>query len=573
MVTDSGEVDKRPGRPYYPVHTNENHPFGNPKSEIRKPKGVPPQPPAGEAFQTGAGGLRSDLGRSPLKTEHVGYEKLRAHYPGLFVSYCLDEPRAQKFFGIRYRDEKALLERAKRAAEFQVEKPLIETLRRYHYDHGSPTESLSAIEKLARGAAAVVTGQQPSVGWGPLYNFHKAQAALRFAQGIEARGVPCVAIFWNHSDDVRGGDSVAFPDRENRVKEIPLPPGEPGMPLYEAGSAEAQRLFSAALAEALPSTEFSPWLTEQIKSAHRGNIAESFTRSILSVLGTYGLIVVEPRHLEGERSQRFFAQHLADPDRLSKAVEAGRQAVIAEQFEDHLGREIGLDLFVVRGGRRLRLEQPGPVQGRLSAGVALRPLLQDTVLPTCAYVGGPSEVGYQAELLPAYRAFGIEPPVVFPRVTATLLEPKIAKVRERAALSAEGLFDPESKLGPLFMRQEEDVAGELEKLPDRLMSEVGELMKRVQSAPAMSRAHEKTASKVKEALEALAARVREEQSRQDSTGRGLLTKLLTHVRPQGKMQERVFTPLYYASLFGPSFFPKLLGTLDPFVFSHQVISI
>jgi uncharacterized protein YllA (UPF0747 family) len=67
--------------------------------------------------------------------------------------------------------------------------------------------------------------------------------------------------------------------------------------------------------------------------------------------------------------------------------------------------------------------------------------------------------------------------------------------------------------------------------------------------------------------------VRDEQSRQDTTGRGLLAKLMTHVRPGGRLQERVFTPLYYASLFGPSFFPKLLGTLDPFVFSHQIITI
>ncbi len=507
-----------------------------------------------------------------MKTEHVGYEKLRGHYPGLFLSYCLDEPRAHKFFAYRYRDERALLERAKRAAERGVEKSLIETLKKYHHEHGSPSESLAAIDKLAQGAAAVVTGQQPSVGWGPLYNFHKAQAALRFAQGIEARGVPCVAIFWNHSDDVRGGDSVSIPDRDNQVKEIPLPPGEAGVPLYQSGAPEALRLFASAFSDALPSTEFSPWLTELIRTWHRGSIAESFTRALLSVLGQYGLIVLEPRHLEGERSAKFFAQHLADPERLTKAVDVGRQAVIAEQFEDHLGREIGLDLFEVKGGRRLRLEKPGPVQGRLSAGVALRPLLQDAVLPTCAYVGGPSEVGYQAELLPAYRAFGIEPPIVFPRVTATLLEPKIAKVRERVGLSSERLFESEAALGPLFLRQEEDVAGELEKLPDRLMSEVGELMKRLPGA-SMSKAHEKTANKVREAIEALASRVRDEQSRQDTTGRGLLTKLMTHVRPGGKLQERVFTPLYYGALFGPSFFPKLLATLDPFVFSHQIISI
>lgn len=508
-----------------------------------------------------------------MKTESVGYDRMRGQYPALFVSYCLDEPRAQKFFAYRYRDEKVLLERAKRAAERGVEKALIETLRRYHQEHGSPPESLAAIGKLAAGAAVVVTGQQPSVGWGPLYNFHKAQAALRFAQAIEARGIPCVAIFWNHSDDVRGGESVEFPNRDNQLKEVLLPPGESGVPLYQSGSPEALRLFSSGLADALPATEFSPWLSEVIRTCHRGSIAESFTRLLLSVLGPFGLIVLEPRQLEGERSARFFADHLAHPDRLTRAVDAGRQAVIAEQFEDHLGREIGLDLFEIRGGRRIRLDQPGPVQGRYSAGVALRPLLQDTVLPTCAYVGGPSEVGYQAELLPAYQAFGIEPPIVFPRVTATLLEPKISKVRDRVGLPAERLFEPESALEPLFVKQEEDVAGALEKLPDRLLSEVGDLMNRLPGGPSISRAQEKTASKIREAIEALAARVRDEQSRQDSTGRGLLSKLITHVRPGGKMQERVITPLYYAALFGPSFFTKLLATLDPFVFSHQIITI
>src|SRR5436190_9427673 len=379
-----------------------------------------------------------------MKIELVGYDKLRAHYPGLFVSYCLDEPRAVKLFGHRYRDEKAIVERAKRAAEKGVEKSLIETLKRYYDEHGAPPDAFSAIGKLEEGAAAVVTGQQPSVGWGPLYNFHKAQAAIRFAQGIEARGVPCVAIYWNHSDDSRGGDAISFPDRENRVKEIPLPTGEAGGPLYDQGTPESLRLFARALSDALPQTEFSPWLTDLITMTHVGSIAETFTKLLLNTFGHYGLIVVEPRHLEGERSAKLFAEHLKNPDRLTKAVDLGRQAVIAEHFEDHLGREIGLDLFEIRDGRRIRLEKPGPVKGRLSAGAARRPLLQDTGLPTRDYVGGPSEIGYQAELLPAYRAFGIERPVVFPRVTATLLEPKIAKVRERVGMSAERLFDSEA---------------------------------------------------------------------------------------------------------------------------------
>ncbi len=489
------------------------------------------------------------------------------------MSYCLDEGRTGKFFAHRYRDEKGLIERAKRAAEKGMERTVLDTLRRYHLDCGAPKESLAALEKLGRGAAAVVTGQQPSVGWGPLYNLYKAQAAIKFAQGIEARGVPCVAVFWNHSDDTRGGDGVTFPDRENLLREVPLPPSEAGTPLFEAGAPEALRMFASVLAESLPRTEFTPALEDFLRKTHVGSIAESFTRSLLGMLGIFGLIVLEPRHLEGERASMLFAQHQADPERLSRAVESGRQAVLAEKFEDQLGKDVGLDLFEIRNGRRTRVEKPGGAKGRLSAGVALRPLLQDVVLPTCAYVGGPSEIGYMAELLPAYRAFKIEPPVVFPRVTATLLEPKIAKVIEKAGLKAGAIFSDEGALGPQFLHQEEDVTGELAKLPDRMMAEVAELMRKVSASPSVSKAQERTATKVREAMEALAERVKDEIGRQDTTGRGQLMKLLCHVRPESKLQERVFTPFYYASLFGPSVFHKLVGTLDPFVFSHQLITI
>jgi uncharacterized protein YllA (UPF0747 family) len=411
------------------------------------------------------------------------------------------------------------------------------------------------------------------VGWGPLYNFYKAQAAIKFAQAIEARGIPCVAVFWNHSDDVRGGDTVSFPDRENRIKEVALPGGEMGAPLYEQGSDETLRMFATVLAESLPTTEFRTWVEELLTASHRQNIAETFTRSLLGLLGPSGLVVLEPRHLEGDRASRLLEEHQGDPERLSRAVERGREAVIGEAFEDHLGKDVGLDLFEIRGSRRLRVERPNTARGRLSAGVALRPLLQDAVLPTCAYVGGPSEIGYQAELLEAYRAFKVEQPVVVPRVTATLLEPKIAKTAEKAGLALEEFYQDEATLAPRFVQKDTDVAAELAKIPDRVMAEVAELTRTLPLGPAITRAQEKTAIKIREALGALAERVREEASRHDTTGRGQLAKLLTHLRPGGKLQERVITPYYYASLLGPTLIPKLIGALDPFIFSHQIIDI
>lgn len=509
-----------------------------------------------------------------LNTIPVEADSIRAHYPALFLSCLQGDGRASKFFAHRHRDPELLLRRARAAAERGMEKGVLETLRRHHLEMDAPAASMAALEKLGKGAAAVVTGQQPSVGFGPLYNIYKARTALALAAWLESKGVPAAAVFWNHSDDVRGGDAVGLPDRENRVREVRLPEPPAGTPLYETGSGEILRMFASVLAEALPHTEFSPALGEVLQSTHRGSIAEAFTRTLLAALGGEGLVVLEPRHLEGERAAGFFERHLREPGKLSRAVEEGRRAVIAEGLEDHLGRDVGLDLFEVRSGRRLRVESPGAAKGRLSAGVALRPLLQDAVLPTAVYVGGPSEVGYQAALLPAYREFGIDPPVVFPRITATLLEPKIARLVEKAGLSPADLFGAEAALGPRFQAAGEDgLPGRLKELSARVIADVDALTEPLSSSPSIAKARERTAGRIGEALEALAERVRDELSRQDTTARGQISKLLVHLRPSGKLQERVFTPLYYQALFGPAFLRDLAGALDPFRPAHQLVFI
>jgi bacillithiol synthase len=503
-----------------------------------------------------------------LNRSAVPYHRLRTLYPSLFIDVVRGEPRASKLFRHPWRDPGALVERAKRAAGKGVERRVIDALRAYHIDLDAPAESKGSLDSLSRGAAVVVTGQQPSVALGPLYNLYKAAGTIRLAKEVAAAGVPCVPVFWNHSDDTRGGESAIFPDRENKVKEVPLPPGEPGKPLYEAGTPEAFRMFVGALGEALPRTEHGEKVNELLRLTQVGSIAESFSRLLLALFGREGLVVLEPRHLEGERSAKLFEEHQARPERLAKAVEIGREAVVREMYEDHLGRDVGLDLFEIKASRRTRVEAPGTARGRLSAGVALRPLLQDAVLPTCAYVGGPSEVGYQAALGPAYEAFGLEPPVVVPRPTATLLEPKITRALEggdlAGALAGEGATAP----GP-----EEEILKRLEGLGERWAAEAAEALRPLGQGTPLDRALEKTAGKVREALGALTGRVKEELERREETGRGRRARLLAHLRPLGKPQERVFTPLYYAALYGPDVLPRLGAALDPRSDSHQCIEI
>jgi uncharacterized protein YllA (UPF0747 family) len=72
---------------------------------------------------------------------------------------------------------------------------------------------------------------------------------------------------------------------------------------------------------------------------------------------------------------------------------------------------------------------------RLSPNALLRPVFQDAILPTSAYVGGPAEIAYFAQSQVLYeRILGRTTPVL-PRLSATLIEPAIAEVLAQHELS------------------------------------------------------------------------------------------------------------------------------------------
>ena len=76
------------------------------------------------------------------------------------------------------------------------------------------------------------------------------------------------------------------------------------------------------------------------------------------------------------------------------------------------------------------LRGAGASPARFSPNVLLRPVVESAVFPTLAYVGGPGEIGYFAQFDGPLPEFGIEPPVVFPRFSATLVEPAVRRLLE-----------------------------------------------------------------------------------------------------------------------------------------------
>ncbi len=83
---------------------------------------------------------------------------------------------------------------------------------------------------------------------------------------------------------------------------------------------------------------------------------------------------------------------------------------------------------------------------RLSPNALLRPVFQDTILPTTAYIGGPAEVAYFAQSAVLYQQILGRITPILPRLTATLIEPAIGAVMAQHEVSLPDAMRPTEEL-------------------------------------------------------------------------------------------------------------------------------
>src|SRR5690242_19257490 len=117
-------------------------------------------------------------------------------------SYLAGESRAAAFLPPRFRDPDERIRVARAAAARGLAPGMAAILDEQQRLFPSSEARARNLDKLARGAACVITGQQTGLFLGPLYTFYKAATAIATAAAVEREsGVPCVPVFWLQSED------------------------------------------------------------------------------------------------------------------------------------------------------------------------------------------------------------------------------------------------------------------------------------------------------------------------------------------------------------------------------------
>jgi len=185
--------------------------------------------------------------------------------------------------------------------------------------------------------------------------------------------------------------------------------------------------------------------------------------------------------------------------------------------------------------------------------VLFRPVVESAVFPTLAYVGGPGEIAYFAQLRGYFEAHGIEMPVVYPRWGAIPVETKIRKVLDKFGIEVAALDRPFHEIASEIARDDvpDDVRAALGKLRGTIGAGVGDLQKATKSLdPTLKGPVQHLRSQAFAALDDVEKKIMQAVKRESEIRLAQLEKAQLHLYPMGKPSERVQNPLYFLTRYG-----------------------
>ncbi|MCE1165973.1 MAG: bacillithiol biosynthesis cysteine-adding enzyme BshC [Bacteroidetes bacterium] len=454
---------------------------------------------------------------------------------------------------------------------------------------------------------AVVTGQQIGMLTGNLYSVIKALNAIELAKNLSLKypEFKFVPVFWLEADD---HDFLEI----NNINVI----GKEGHPLnisYLQKGLEKERYltptgkividdyintFTQTLKDSLIQTEFTEQLFYLISKSYREGIdlLTAFARFFNYILGDTGLIFCNPTDKDIKKILvPVFEKELNTFPETCELV-VNKSAELELKYEPQVKpRSINLfytyndnrhlielkeDKFSLRNTRQkfekdelfnLLLSNPE----NFSPNVILRPVCQDYLLPTAAYVGGPSEVAYFAQFRDVYHFYGMKMPSIFPRTSITLLEGKVENFLERYGISFDELFDSEKitrkLLGKVNEIKVEDIFTNFTDELNAAMYTYGLELEKIDRnlLQGLKNKHEKYI----ENIGFLKPKFVESQLKQnDSTGKKLVS-VMESVYPDETLQERYFNIVYFVNKYGFEFIKDLTNTIEIRKHFHQLISV
>ncbi|MBC8085763.1 MAG: bacillithiol biosynthesis BshC [Phycisphaerae bacterium] len=431
-------------------------------------------------------------------------------------------------------------------------------------------DAASRLQRAAESGVVVTTGQQPGLFGGPTYTWSKAIAALALADELEQQlGIPVAPVFWAATDDADWQEAASThvvgehgletltlagpPSEAIALAEVPL--GDVSLPLSRLRAS----CGSAAYTDVLE-------LIESAYVAH-ATVGASYVQLLRGILEPLGIAVLDASHAAlRAAADPLLRRALTSAPAISDALKARGVAIRAAGFQPQVDDVDGLSLvFRTSRGDRGNVRERVPLSnaarvareadiGTLGPNVLLRPVVERALLPTVAYLAGPGEFAYFAQISPVAETLGVNAPVAVPRWSGTILEPQTQRTLARLNVAVSDFDDPhavDSKLAKASL--DEDVADAFERVRVAAETQMRALQSAVQDADEIVPATvvEGAGRDILHRLDRLERRLIAGAKRRETTLMRDIAVARAAVRPLGQSPERVLNLVPALARYGP----------------------
>jgi bacillithiol biosynthesis cysteine-adding enzyme BshC len=486
---------------------------------------------------------------------------------------------------------------------------LVQHLLAYHKKFNASEQTIQNIEKLLHSQSVVVIGgQQAGLLTGPLYTIHKIISILTLARQQEKElGIPIVPIFWIASEDHDFAEvNHVYVAEKGKVEKKVYPHSlkeKKMVARIPLDYTTCQRWIEEVVktyGETDVTNEMLSFLNECLQQGR--TVADFFAAIILRLFAKEGLVVVDAAHPSLREIEREFFAALIDQH---KAI---TNAVLSQQKHlEMLGyrRMIEIaptcaNLFYHRDDERLLLHYDEEQQfytkdgserftmaqllaiaenepSRLSNNVITRPLMQEFLFPTLAFIAGPGEIAYWAELKRAFSLFGWNMPPVIPRLTFTFVERSIATDLHETGMSVEEVlkYGTEQAMEKWLSEQMPiplaDIVADAKKEIERIHRSLREVGLQVDASlePVLL----KNAALIQSQIDFLQQFIERKLVEKHEVHLGKFRRVELSLKPNGLPQERIWNIFYYINKYGFDFLDRLMSVDYCWNGKHKIVFI
>jgi bacillithiol synthase len=473
-------------------------------------------------------------------------------------------------------------------------------------EFGAGDAAKANIAKLRSGARAIVTGQQVVLFGGPLLTILKAATAVaRAREATVATGVDHVPVFWMATED----HDLEEVDQVSLLTKTTVETLRAGLKVARAvavGGVVPGPELESVLERASELLEYAPvseWLRECYlpQDGAHPSLALAFGQLIAKIFAAQGLIVMDAAsrefHALGASTLRYAIEHAAE---LQEALIARSEELVSDGYHAQVLVVEGASLLFLLDettGERVALRRSGEGQWkagarayssaelleileltpeRLSPNALLRPVFQDTLLPTVAYVGGPAEIAYFAQSAVLYEAILGRITPVLPRLSATLLEPAIAAIMDKDEVQLPDAMTTAEALAQRLGARAMPIEGKrkLAAVGNAMETELGVLTEYLAGMDAsLGRAAEVSASKMLYQMNRLRRMAATFELQKEASLRKHAEAITLNVFPEGHPQERVIAGVWFMARYGDGLVERLVGVAGNQCPGHVVVQL